>query len=288
MVGVDVRQVESEIDESIQKMVVWNVKRDVLLQRLVTIWRDGLELVHMLAAHAVMFQLEIGLQSSVGREHLMLTGAHQTLKWAMEYAGDHGSDAVSDEVLANLILRVAAPYQMLVDALKLGAHDMAEFAVDHSSKTLTVYEGGNVSGHDAAIVRNDHITTPFHKQSPLVDDSDQLTANWTAGQYRQYWRWLQAIVEKAETNTIMAQAGPLAPMVEIMKQPVVVEIPSPPAPLELVQCDLTLTPEKAKSALKWKIDSWHDCPLVQIGDRVFCVSRMILTQVSTITCCASL
>jgi len=277
MVGANVRQVESEIDECIQKMAVWNVKRDVLVQRLLTTWRDGLELVHMLAAHAAMFQVEDGLRSSVGREHLMLTGAHQALKWAMEYASDQGSEEVSDEVLANLILRVAAPYQMLVDALKLGAHDMAEFAVDQSSKTLTVYEGGNVSGHDAAIIRHDHITTPFHKQSPLVDDSDQLTTNWTAGQYRQYWRWLQAIVEKAETNTIMARAGPLAPMVDIMKEPVVVEIPLPPAPLELVQQDLTLTPEKAKGALKWKIDSWHDCPLVRIGERVFGVSRTILT-----------
>jgi hypothetical protein len=45
MVGADVRQVEAEIDGCIQKMAVWNVKRDVLLRRLMTIWRDGLELV---------------------------------------------------------------------------------------------------------------------------------------------------------------------------------------------------------------------------------------------------
>jgi hypothetical protein len=67
MVGADVRQVESEIDESIRKMDIWNVKQDVLLARLLVLWRDGLELVHMLAAHAVMFQVEDGLRSSVGR-----------------------------------------------------------------------------------------------------------------------------------------------------------------------------------------------------------------------------
>ncbi len=277
MVGADVRQVESEIDGSIRKMDIWNVKQDVLLARLLVLWRDGLELVHMLAAHAVMFQVEDGLRSSVGREHLMLTGVYQAIKWAMEYASDQGADEVSDEALANLILRVAAPYQMLVDALKLGAHDMAEFVVDQSGKTLSVYEGGNVSGHDAAIVHLDQVTTPFRRQSLLVEDSDQLTTHWNAGQYRQYWQWLQALVEKAEKNTIMAQAGPLAPMVDIMKQPVVVEIPPPPAPLEAVQRDLTLTPEKAKSSLKWKIDSWHDCPLIQVGDRVFGISRNLLT-----------
>jgi len=138
MVGADVRQVESEIDESIRKMDIWNVKQDVLLARLLVLWRDGLELVHMLAAHAVMFQVEDGLRSSVGREHLMLTGVYQAIKWAMEYASDQGADEVSDEALANLILRVAAPYQMLVDALKLGAHDMAEFVVDQSGKALSV------------------------------------------------------------------------------------------------------------------------------------------------------
>jgi hypothetical protein len=46
MVGDDVRQVESEIDRCIQEMPVWRVKRDVLLLRLMTIWRDGLELMH--------------------------------------------------------------------------------------------------------------------------------------------------------------------------------------------------------------------------------------------------
>ena len=44
----------------------------------------------------------------------------------------------------------------------------AGFSVDRASKTVTVYEGGNVSGHDAAIVRYDHITVPFHQQSPLL------------------------------------------------------------------------------------------------------------------------
>jgi hypothetical protein len=277
MVGADVRQVESEIDACIQKMVVWKVRRDVLLERLLAIWRDGLELVHLLAAHAVMFQIEGRLRSSVGREHMMLTGAYQAIKWAMEYTSDQGTDEVSDETLAYLILRIAAPYQMLVDALKLGGHDMAEFVVDQTSKTLSVYEGGNVSGHDAAIVRRDHVTIPFHKQSPLVEDSDQLTTDWNAGQYREYWKWLQSIVEKAETKTIMAQAGPLAPMVDIMKQPVVIQIPPPSALLEAVQRDLTLTPEKTKSGMKWKIDSWHDCPLVQVGERVFGVSRALLT-----------
>jgi hypothetical protein len=277
MVGADVRQVESEIDDRIRKMPVWNGKRDVLLRRLMTFWRDGLELVNMLAAHALMFHVEDGMESSLAREHIVATGVYQSLKWAMEYAGDEGSDEVPDKVLTELVIQVAAPYQMLVDALKLGGNDLVEFSVDHGSKTLMIYEGGNVSGHDAAIVQRDHITTAFHKQNPLVDDSDRLTGGWTAGEYRQFWRWLKPVVEAAETETIMTPAGPLAPMRDIMKRPVVVDIPSPPASLERVRQDLTLTIAKVRSPLKWKIDSWHDCPLVQIGDEVVGVSSAILT-----------
>ena len=146
-----VRKVEAEIDDIIRNMAVWKVKRNVLLMRLVTIWRDGLELVNMMAAHAAMFHLEEGIQNSIAGEHLMATGAFQALKWAMEYARHDGIGEVSDETLVELVMKVAGPYQALVDALKLGAHDMAEFSVDWDGKTLTVYEGGNVSGHDAAM-----------------------------------------------------------------------------------------------------------------------------------------
>jgi hypothetical protein len=207
----------------------------------------------------------------------VVSGIYQALKWVMEYAQEGGTYEVADEVLVTLVINVAGPHQALVDALKLGAHDKCEFSVDRDSKTLTVYEGGNVSGYDPAIVLRDHVSVPFHKQTPLVDDTDQLTTKWTAGDYRRYWQWLRGIAEVSETETIVGQAGPLAPMQELMKRPVVIEIPSPPTPLEQVQHSLTLTPEKINSDLKWKIDSWHDCPLVQIGDRVFGVSNVILT-----------
>lgn len=276
MVDEDVRQIEAEIDRCIREMPVWRVKRDVLLKRLMTIWRDGLELMHLMAAHALMFQVEEGLKTSIANEHLMATGAYQALKWAMEFAQDDGLDEVSDEDLVNLVVKTAGLYQIFVDALKLGAHGRTEFSVDRDGKTLTIYEGGNVSGHDAAIVQRDHVTVPFHRQSPLVDDSDQLTTRWTAGDYRQYYQWLETLAQQAETETIVARL-PLTPQQEIMKRPVVVELPSPPPALARVQEDLTLSVAKAQGPLKWKIDSWHDCPLVQIGDRVYGVSIAVRT-----------
>jgi hypothetical protein len=83
----------------------------------------------------------------------------------------NGRDEFSDEELVELVTNTARLY-----ALKLGAHGRTEFWVDRDGKTLTIHEGGNVSGHYAAIVQRDHVTVPFHRQSPLVDDSDQGTA----------------------------------------------------------------------------------------------------------------
>lgn len=276
MIDEDVRQIEAEIDRCIQEMPVWRVKRDVLLRRLMTIWRDGLELMHLMTAHAVMFQLEEGFKTSLASEHLMATGAHQAMKWAMKFAQDDGLEEVSDEELVNLVMKTAGPYQVFVDALKLGKLGKTEFSVNRDHKTLTIYEGGNVSGHDAAIVQRDHVTVPFHRQNPLVDDADQLTARWTAGDYRQYYQWIEPLTQEAETETIVARL-PLTPEQEIMKRPVVMELPAPPPSLARVQEDLTLTVAKARGPLKWKIDSWHDCPLVQIGDRVYGVSIALRT-----------
>ena len=201
--------------------------------------------MHLMAAHAAMFRVEEGLKTSIGNEHLMATGVYQALKWAMEFARDDGSEDVADEELVNLVLKTAGLYQVFVDALKLGKLGRTEFSVDRTSKTLTIYEGGNLSGHDTAIVQRDHVTVPFQRQSPLVDDADQLTTRWTAGEYRQYWQWLEALAREAETETIVARF-PLTPEQEIMKRPVVMKLPSPPPVLARVQEDLTLTHAKAQ------------------------------------------
>jgi hypothetical protein len=50
-----------------------------------TIWRDDLEVAHMMFGHGLMFGVKEGVQSALA-EHLIMTGAYQTLKWAMEYA----------------------------------------------------------------------------------------------------------------------------------------------------------------------------------------------------------
>jgi hypothetical protein len=277
MVSQEVRDIEREIDLFIENLPIWTTKRDVLLTRLMEVWRDGLEVVALALSHALTFNIEGGLEKSIAQEYQLVTGVYQAVKWAMMYASEDGPEELDARVLTELVLKTASRYQILVDALKMGAHDRVEFTIDHASKTLTIFEGGDLTGYDEELLRRGHLTTPFHAQSPLVEDSDKLTTDWSAGQGREYWRWLNNIAEKAETETIMARAGPIAPVHEVMKRPVVMELPIPPATLEKVQRDLTLTVAKVRSPLNWKIDTWHDCPLIQIGDGVFGVSLGLRT-----------
>jgi hypothetical protein len=109
----------------------------------------------------------------------------------------------------------------------------------------------------------------------LVEDSDQLTKGWTAGEYRRYWEWLRSVAQEAETEAVIAQAGPLSPGRDIFKRPVVLEIPEPPSELRNVQGDLTLTQHKIDGGMKWRLAEWQDCPFVQIGPRVYAVSSVI-------------
>lgn len=277
MISEEVRAIETEIDERIRQLGVWKSSKSTLLRRFMNIWRDCLEVVYMTFAHGAMFQNTESFKTAIATEHQTNTGVFWCLKWAFEYASDDAKAASEpiDEQLVDAVMNVGASYQLLVDALKLARVAGIEFGIDHRGRALIIYEGGNASGYDHAIVDLDHASLPFHGQTPLIDDSDHLTSRWTAGEYREYWRWLRGVAERAETETILAQAGPLAPKQEIFKRPVVLELPEPPLHLEQVQKDLTLTQRKIDSGMKWIIDSWLDCPLVQIGSSVYGISTCL-------------
>jgi len=244
------------------------------------LWRDGLELAYIRFGHASMFQNNESFGVAVAIEQHTNIGVFWCLKWAFEYAQTSSRWKPTDEQLVKLVSSEGVAYQMLVDALKFATVDGVEIVVDPDNRILTVYEGGNVSGYDHAIVARDHKSLLFHKQCPLVEDSDQLTKRWAAGEYREYWRWLRRIAEAAETETLLAQAGPLAPRQEMFKRPVVFRVPDPPAHLRKIQEDLTLTQQKIESRMKWKLSQYEDCPLVQIGSNTYAISSVVKTLAS--------
>lgn len=274
MVSEKVRAAECDIDEAIRRLPIWNCQKDLLLRGLLDFWRDGLEVVYMRFAHSATFQSSESFEVASATEHELSAGIFWCLKWAFEYAPSSGAPEPMTEELVDTVMKVGAPYQHLVDALKFAKVGGYQIDVDPAKRLLTLYEGGNITGHDHSIVSLDRTSLLFHQQTPMVDDSDQLTKAWTAGEYRRYMKWLRTFAEGAETETVLASAGPLAPRQELFKRPVVLELGEPPAELQRIQDNLTLTQEKIDADMKWKISEWLDCPLVRIGYRIFAVSSV--------------
>jgi hypothetical protein len=202
MVSQLVRAAESDIDNRIRRLPVWKGRKTAILRRFMSLWRDGLELAYMRFGHAAMFQNNESFEVATVIEQHTSAGVFWCLKWAFEYAQSSSRWKPTDEQLVQLTISEGVAYQALVDALKFATVEGVEIDADGESRTLTVYEGGNVSGYDQAIVARDHKSLLYHKQGPLVEDSDQLTKRWSAGEYREYWRWLKKVAEAAETETL--------------------------------------------------------------------------------------
>ena len=43
-------------------------------------------------------------------------------------------------------------YEILVDSLKLANNDLAQIEVDQGARTITVYEGGDLTGADSRVL----------------------------------------------------------------------------------------------------------------------------------------
>lgn len=276
MVSEEVRIAESDIDERIRRLPVWNGRKTAILRRLMYLWRDALELAYLRFGHAAMFQNEESFEMATVIEQHTSIGVFWCIKWAFEYAQPSSRWKPTTEQLVRLATSEGVGYQALVDALKFATVAGVEIVADSATRTITVYEGGNLSGYDHSIVARDHKALPFHKQRPLVEDSDQLTKRWTAGQYRAYWCWLREVAEASESETVLAQAGPVASRQEMFKRPVVFAIPNPPVCFARIQEDLTLTQQKIDRGMKWKLQ-YEDCPLIQIGSRTFAISSIVRT-----------
>jgi hypothetical protein len=279
MVSEEARIAESDIDDRIRRLPVWNSHKTAILRRLMHLWRDALELAYMSFGHAAMFQNDDSFEMATAIEQHNSIGVFWCIKWAFEYAQPSSRWKPTTEQLVRLTNSEGVAYQALVDALKFATVEGVEIVADADARTLTVYEGGNLSGYDHSIVARDHKSLPFHKQCPLVEDSDQLTKRWTAGEYRAYWRWLRRIAEASETETILAQAGPLAPRQEMFKRPVVFRVPNPTVGFTNIQEDLTLAQQKIDRGMKWKLQ-YEDCPLIRIGSSTFAISSIVRTLAS--------
>ncbi len=74
-------------------------------------------------------------------------------------------------------------YEVLVDALWMAKTGRMEIEVDAASHTVTMYEGGEVTGSDWSIVHFQQRDNLIRAHVVLTDDTDQLTARWSAAAY---------------------------------------------------------------------------------------------------------
>jgi hypothetical protein len=139
-----------------------------------------------------------------------------------------------------------------------------------------VYEGGEVTGADWALVDHQHRTNPLRAHVPLTADTDHLTSRWTAGDYRRTAAWLRAVATDAQRETVM-YAPPGAGAVPLFPRPVVMAVPDPPEPaMRPVLDDLTLTAEKLAGQGFWRYVSWLETPIVAAGGERLATSDALM------------
>ena len=276
-VSPTLRQIEHEIDQVVCSHDLFKVQRDRLLLALLDYYRDAIEVVFCRNAHARQFGLDDELQAGLAIEGQMHLGILQTLKWAMEFASAD-SDCFTPDLyqIAEFFNKFGPAYVAFADSLKMAKYNRSWLEVDESTRTITVYEGGDVTGADVQLVSHQHATLPFRSHLSFVEDADQLTAQWTAGDFRRLTERLHTTAADAEKESIISTFGG-APT-HLFHRPALDEIPDADSPAEQAALqDLTLTVERVRSQDKWTLGSWFDAPFVMIGPKRMGVSNVIKT-----------
>ena len=274
-----IREIESEIDSYIRELPIWKASKDALLGDIMGAYRDGVEVTFVIVLHALTIDAPLPeFGAATGLESQVRAGMLWALKWASEYCPLDGQCGIySDGELEELLL-LGAHYEVFVDALKRNKHDLHTVQVDERQRTITFYEGGPVTAYDSQIVQHQRIIGSLPHVS-LTEDGDQLTARWTAGDYRRVTRKLREL-SALDEKTILVDPVLLARLGKppiSMPQPTLVWFERPAhAPDCYVFDDLTL-PRMIDDKLKWKLVSFLDRPVVQVRGRYCAVSTDIMT-----------
>ena len=267
------REIESEIDQAIKGLPAWNAAQEALLNLILNHYRDAIEVVFLRAAWAIQFRPD-ELVKAFALEHYLHAGVFQVLKWAMEFSAGSNSGQLPDSQEIKNLIDLGKNYENFVDALKMANYDQVAISIDDGQKIITVYEGGDLTGADAQLVIHRAQTLPVYTQTPSVEDGDQITLRWSAGDFRGLMQKLSNLVSENETQSFVStfpdQQG------EMFKRPVLLDIPDCADPAQQAALeDITLTPAKVEGAAKWKLTSWLDIPCLMIGSRRVAPSNAI-------------
>ena len=247
------------------------------------IYRDAIECMHIQTLDAGLFENTDTQLSVLGNEDRLRVGIFWALKWATEHCHmTKSNDTIRSIDLISTIF-LGATYDALVDILKCAKKDLVTLSVDRKSKEIICYEGSDLTGLDADIVEHQQAFSPIRGHASLTEDSDQVTSNWSAGDYR---RVVRQMAEYASTQEGRIGIDPkLAEYIGLGD----VSVPKPTLiwldrtnqePDSQVFDSLTL-PSEMSVKFMWSARSLLETPIIKIADR-FCALSSDLRTVSSV------
>jgi hypothetical protein len=269
-----VRALEREIDAHVAALPLWRCRRASVVRALLEHYRGATEVAGVGAAFA----------AQAGHDPMIPLQMHQrwqagvfwALKWAMTLCPEESTEQFTDEMILGA-QTLGEHYEVLVDALWMAKTGRIEIMVDAESHTVTMYEGGEVTGSDWSIVHFQQRDNLIRAHVVLTDDSDQLTTRWSAGAYRRTAAWIAGVADAA-CDTVM-YAPPGVEPIPLFKQPTIVALPEPPdAEMRAVIADLAMSPEELARDGLYKYVSWRDSPLVAIEGETLGVSDILIAM----------
>ena len=282
-VSKEMRAVEAEIDGAIRSMPIWSNDRYKVLKSVMGLYRDAIELVHVQALDTRLFQNSDDLHSKLGREDRARVGILWALKWATAYCHlSISNDTVRPEDLVSTLL-LGETYDALVDVLKYGDMDLVKLSVDREHKEIICYEGDDLTGFDADIVEYQQAVGPTHAHALLTADSDQITSNWCAGDYRRVVRQLAKYAAAQENRIgIHPKIAEHLDMGEVsVAQPTLVWLDRPRREPDARVFDSLTLPCEMSDKFMWRTRSLLETPIVKIGSE-FCALSSDLKAISLI------
>ena len=247
------------------------------------VYREHIETVFILAMDAEVFGSKANLQSALQQEHFVRNGIFWALKWATKFCPESGRGRRIKPRNVKEALEIGQNYDVLVDVLRHAENNLIEISVNQESRRIIAYEGKDLTGFDAEIVEHQQGFGPTRAQAFLTDDSDQLTSNWRAGDYR---RVIRQLADFASTQEDLFVLNPdysttLDKGENSIPRPTIVWLEQPTKEPDSHVFDSLTMPSKMSGAFMWKARSLLETPIVRCGKR-FCALSSDLKAISCI------
>lgn len=279
----EMRVLEAQIDCGIRSLPLWKNDLSRILESIMGIYRDAIELAFVRALDAELFQGDEALHAELIRENKARVGVLWVLKWATAYCKRTTSDqeVCSNDLVSALFLGEA--YDVLVDVLKYAELGLVNISLNPESKEIICYEGENLTGVDAEIVKHQQAIGPIHTHAALTADRDQLTTNWNAGAYRRVVRNLHEFATAQEDRIGIHPkfAVHLAAKDVFVPRPTLVWLDRPRCEADAQVFDSLTVPSKISGDVMWRARSLLETPIVKIGSR-YCALSSDLRAISLI------